>query len=58
MDKYDLPVYPVVIYLNPKGAELPDCIEKVESAVTDKYIDCDTYIMCMRVFAGLKYRKR
>lgn len=107
MDKYDLPVYPVVIYLNPKdadkalkdtyissiynrqiitfnyevikvweikanhifdnhlyglyslapltkGAELSDCIEKVDSAVKDKYIDCDTY-MCMRVFAELKY---
>lgn len=39
-----------------KGAELPDCIEKVESAVKDKYIDCDTYI-CMRVFAELKYPK-
>jgi len=107
MDKYDLPVYPVVIYLNPKdadktlkdtyissiynrpimrfnyevikiweieanhifdnhlyglyslaplmrGAELPDCIEKVDSAVKDKYIGFDAY-MCMRVFAELKY---
>ena len=107
MDKYDLPVYPVVIYLNPKdadknienthassiynreilrfdyevikiwdieanhifdnhlyglyslapltkGAELSDCIEKVDSAVKDKYIKYDTY-MCMRVFAELRY---
>ena len=107
MDQYDLPVYPVVIYLNPKdanstiedsytsmvrsrqvlsfsydviriwdvevdrifdnhlyglypfsllakGAKLPECIEKVDMAVKDKYLDSDTY-MCMRVIAELKY---
>ncbi|MEA1870018.1 MAG: hypothetical protein U9N09_07755 [Euryarchaeota archaeon] len=109
MDKYDLPVYPVVIYLNPKdanraiedsytsrlrsrqviafsyeviriwdirvdhifdnhlyglypftplakGAKLSECIEKVDRAVKDKYLDSDTY-MCMRVIAELKYPK-
>ena len=109
MDKYDLPVYPVVIYLNPKdagraiensytsrvrsrqviafsyeviriwdievayifdnhlyglypftplakGAKLNECIEKVDRAVKDKYLDSDTY-MCMRVIAELKYSK-
>ena len=109
MDKYDLPVYPVVIYLNPKDAnktienthtsfirskqiltfnyeviktweldantifdnrlyglyplaalandaKLSDCVEKVKSAVNDKYLDDDAYV-CTRVFAELKYSK-